>query len=267
MPGPLINLPNDPNNRKGSEKDRGSGLYYKRSGGTYSKYTKEKDSVYNSAQKKGRYKVDHKKGNKGSSKDPYRHTHDFLSTDSGKARSKKQAEWLALKKKAAKTTVATKTKRKAPKASRKKDYSKSRKYTKQTAPKRAAAPKKRAAPKRAAAPKKPKSNGRFTRTGRTKYALSREYDFNEDRNAHTQNLSLLTENFGTPTERRKMRAIAKKRQGGYTMSDESQKEDMWALDTTNPYYEEHLRGAKKKYGRGKSQSFSEQNIDAMLRAT
>ena len=49
-----------------------------------------------------------------------------------------------------------------------------------------------------------------------------------------------------------MRAIAKKRQGGYTMSDEYRKEQGWALDTTNPYYYKHLAGAKEKYGRGDS---------------
>ena len=120
--------------------------------------------------------------------------------------------------------------------------------------------------------KRKKKNGRFTRTGRTKYALSREYDFNEDRNAHTQNLSLLADNFGTPAERRKIRAIAKKRQGGYSIPgdytyDEYRKEQMWALDTTDPYYDKHLAGAKEKYGRGKSQSFSQKNIDDLMRST
>ena len=107
--------------------------------------------------------------------------------------------------------------------------------------------------------KRKKKNGRFTRTGRTKYSLAREYEFNEDRNAHTENLWLLTENYGTAAERRKMRPVIRRRQKGYSIGetgdytwDEYEKEQTWALDTTNPYYYKHVRGAKEKSGRGGS---------------
>lgn len=79
MPGKLIEYNSDPNG-----KGRGSGLYYHRGNGYYSKYSEDIDKKI----KASRHIKKKKKGLIGRGK--YRHTHDLLEPNTKKKRSSKK---------------------------------------------------------------------------------------------------------------------------------------------------------------------------------
>ncbi len=76
--------------------------------------------------------------------------------------------------------------------------------------------------------------------------LLKQYEKNEDRNAHSENYLLLAKAFGTPKQVKEVEAILKRNEKqGHT----SEKDNKWMYKNINPYY-------KKLVGAAKNESFS-----------